>query len=149
MKYVSLLFLIFLLKLNLQAKDAKIWMKHEIRFESEKIYNNPIYDVKEFKVTFTSPSGQTLNVNGFWDGGKNWKIRFCPNETGVWKWVSYCSDKKNTGLHNKEGQFNCKLNNSNEDIYKRGAIYHPKGKDYLTYNDGKPFFSCFPSKSGH
>lgn len=140
MKKISLLLLIFLLQLNLQAKDAKIWMKHEIRFESEKIYNNPIYDVKEFKVTFTSQSGQTLNVNGFWDGGKNWKVRFCPNETGVWKWVSYCSDKKNTGLHNKEGEFNCKLNNSNEDIYKRGAIYHPKGKYYLTYNDGKPFF---------
>ena len=140
MKNVSLIVLIFLLKLNLQAKDAKIWMKYEIRFESEKIYNNPIYDVKDFKITFTSPSGQTLNVNGFWDGGKNWMVRFCPNETGTWKWVSYCSDKKNSGLHNKEGEFNCELNNINEDIYKRGAIYHPKGKYYLAYNDGKPFF---------
>jgi len=140
MKKIGLLFLIFLLNLNSQAKDAQIWMKYEIRFESEKIYNNPIYEVKEFKVTFTSPSGQTLNVNGFWDGDKNWKVRFCPNEIGTWKWVSYCSDKENTGLNNKEGQFNCKLNNSNEDIYRRGAITHPKGKYYLTYNDGKPFF---------
>ena len=96
MKEVSLIFLIFFLKFDLLAEDAKIWMKYEIRFESEKIYNNPIYAIKDFNVTFTSPSGQTLNVNGFLDGGKNWKVRFCPNETGTWKWNSFCSDAEIT-----------------------------------------------------
>jgi len=117
-----------------------IWTKHEIKLSSSKTYDNPIYRVRDFKATFTAPSGRTKVVCGFWDGGTDWKIRFLPDETGLWKWKSFCSDKENTGLHEQEGKFNCIKNTSPELIHQKGAIQHEPGKYYLSYNDGTPFF---------
>jgi hypothetical protein len=120
--------------------QTQIWSKHEIQFTSSKIYENPIYNVKEFKITFTAPSGREKKVRGFWDGDTNWRVRFLPDETGTWKWKTVCSDKENSGLHGQSGQFECIQNSSEELIFKKGAIQHEPGKYYLSYNDGTPFF---------
>ena len=121
-------------------KRVKIWDKFEHDFVSAKDYENPIYNVKSFEVVFISPTGNERKVYGFWDGGKSWKVRFIPNEIGTWTWNSVCSDRDNSGLYEKSGTFNCIENSSDLGIYKHGAIYHPKGKYYLTYNDGTPYF---------
>ena len=120
--------------------ETPIWTKYEIQLNSEKVYDNALYNVKEFKATFTAPSGRTKTVNGFWDGGKNWKIRFLPDEIGNWKWKTFCSDSENTGLNNQEGVFECVNNSANELLFQKGAIQHQPGKYYLSYNDGTPFF---------
>jgi hypothetical protein len=120
--------------------QTQIWSKHEIQFTSSIIYENPIYNVKEFKITFTAPSGREKKVLGFWDGDTNWRVRFLPDETGTWKWKTVCSDKENSGLHGQSGQFEVIQNSSEESIFKKGAIQHEPGKYYLSYNDGTPFF---------
>lgn len=120
--------------------QASIWVKLEIRFQSSKTYNNPIYDVKEFRITFTAPSGSGRIVRGFWDGGTDWKVRFLPDETGRWSWKTECSDKENSGLHNQSGTFECVENKSREPLFQRGAIRHEAGKYYLSHSDGTPFF---------
>jgi hypothetical protein len=140
MNIIAFLSFILLYTLNLNGQEARIWMKHEIQFQSDKTYNNPVYDVRYFRVTFTSPSEKKHIVNGFWDGGKNWKVRFCPDEEGTWKWKTECSDTINKGINNKEGVFECIANNPSEEIYRRGSIVHQKGKYYLSYSDGRPFF---------
>ncbi|MCF6332364.1 MAG: DUF4038 domain-containing protein [Draconibacterium sp.] len=119
---------------------TEIWGKYEISFSSSKTYDNPIYDVKDFKITFTAPSGRTKTVRGFWDGGTDWKVRFLPDETGEWDWRTDCSDKENPGLHNQTGKFICNPNISEDPIFQKGAIQHEPGKYYLSYNDGTPFF---------
>jgi hypothetical protein len=98
MKKLLLIVFICSFGLSLFAQNALLWKKHEIVFTSAKEYANPIYDVKDFKITFTAPSGKIYLVRGFWDGGKSWKVRFCPGEIGIWKWKSLCTDDKNTGL---------------------------------------------------
>ncbi len=133
-------FIIFLFFSCVTYAQTPIWKKHEIQLSSSKIYNNPVYDVKDFKITFTAPSGRTRIVRGFWDGGTDWKIRFLPDEIGTWEWETWCSDKKNRGLHEKRGQFECVKNPESELIFKKGAIGHEAGKYYLSYNDGTPFF---------
>ncbi|HBL74067.1 MAG TPA: hypothetical protein DD458_02460 [Prolixibacteraceae bacterium] len=137
-------FVIFLIAVVLNqnglAQDAKLWEKHEISFVSSKEYNNPVYDVKNFKITFCSPSGREKTVRGFWDGGKDWKVRFLPDETGTWTWSTDCSDKENSGLHARKGAFECNPGRSNELIFQKGAIHHQPGKYYFSYNDGTPFF---------
>ncbi len=115
-------------------------MKFEKEFISSKSYNNPLYDVKKFNIRFISPSGRIKQINGFWDGDKSWKVRFCPDEIGLWSFNTECSDKENTGLHHQEGNFNCLPNKSNYEIYKKGVIIRPKGEYYLSYSDGTPFF---------
>jgi hypothetical protein len=120
--------------------ENHIWAKFEILLSSAKTYNNPIYEVEELKTIFTSPSGRTKVIRGFWDGGTDWKIRFQPDEIGVWTWLTSCTDSVNNGLHGRTGEFLCIKNPSEDLIYKHGAIKHEAGKYYLSYNNGTPFF---------
>lgn len=140
MKRISTLYFLLFFCTTLFAQDASQWKKHEITFTSEKEYNNPIYDVKDFRIVFTAPSGKTKVVRGFWDGGKAWKVRFLPDETGSWTWKSQCADDKNAGLHNQQGSFVCKPNGKKDAIFQKGGLTHQAGKYYLSYADGTPFF---------
>ena len=140
-KFVIALLWMLISALNLFAADeVGIWMKFEKEFVSNVSYGNPVYDVRDFSVRFTSPSGRIKNINGFWDGGRSWKVRFCPDEIGVWTYVTTCSDKDNAGLDQQTGTFKCIPNKSSLEIYQRGVIIRPKGDYYLTYSDGSPFF---------
>lgn len=134
---ISTLFILLLVE---SFAQTPIWTKHELQFESSNSYDNPIYNVKEFKATFTAPSGRTKVVCGFWDGDRNWKVRFLPDEIGLWKWETKCSDNENSGLHNQVGEFKCIKNSGDDLIFRKGAIKHESGKYYLSYNDGTPFF---------
>jgi hypothetical protein len=122
------------------SAQTPVWTKHEIQLQSSKTYNNPIYDVRDFKAIFTAPSGRTRTVYGFWDGGTDWKIRFMPDEKGKWAWKTFCSDTENTGLHEQQGEFSCIENPGDEALFKNGAIRHEPGKYYLSYSDGTPYF---------
>jgi hypothetical protein len=137
---ISAFLLMFSFNILAVNNNVGIWMKFEKEFVSNKSYNNPLYDVTKFTISFVSPSGRTKQINGFWDGEKKWKVRFCPDEIGTWYFISYCSDKKNAGLHKQKGSFKCVANKSNLDIYKKGVITRPKGEYYLSYSDGTPFF---------
>lgn len=95
-----LFFSTFLICATPLLSQTPVWTKHEISFESNNTYDNPVYDVKDFKITFTAPSGRQKTVRGFRDGGTDWKVRFMPNKTGEWSRETICSDKDNSGLHN-------------------------------------------------
>ena len=131
--------------IEVQTKNAnytttEIWGKLELDFKSVKTYNNPIYEVNDFKAIFTAPSGRQKVVQGFWDGGTDWKVRFMPDEMGKWTWKTECSDKENTGLNFIEGSFKCVGNITNEPLFQKGTIQNEPGQYYLSYNDGTPFF---------
>jgi len=117
-----------------------VWMRYEQSFKSEKSYENPLYDVQAFRVRFTSPTGRVRTISGFWDGGRDWKVRFCPDEKGTWTFRTTCSDENNKGLHGIRGSFECVANDSRLAIYTKGSIVRPKGSYHLTYADGTPFF---------
>ena len=121
-------------------RSIEKWHKKELVFESEKGYDNPLYEVDFFGAEFISPSGETFLVRGFWDGGNSWKIRFMPNQTGRWKYKVICSDETNSALHGKEGTFRSVRNRDKHEIYRRGSLKHPEGTYYLSYDDGVPFF---------
>lgn len=116
------------------------WMKYEQIFQSDKTYENPLYNVQKFTVRFSSPSGRLKIISGFWDGGKTWRVRFAPDEVGTWTYTTECSDQTNVGLHNQKGTFACVEKASPHDIYSKGTIIHPKGTYYLSHADGTPFF---------
>ncbi len=114
--------------------------RYEHEFTSDKAYTNPLYDVNTFDITFTSPSGRSKTVRGFWDGGKKWKVRFMPDEIGKWSFLSTSSDKNNRGLNGVEGTFECVANLSDLDIYRKGPLIQPTGTYHLSHADGTPFF---------
>jgi len=144
MKIKIILFLInFLLvfpTLSAQNHDALKWHKYELIFNSSADYENPVQEVRSMEVTFTSPTGIAKTINAFWDGGRIWKTRFLPGETGTWYFATSCSDAKNTGLNGQKGSFICKQVKETKDIYIHGPVVNPQGTYHLTHYDGTPFF---------
>ncbi|HLW19705.1 MAG TPA: DUF4038 domain-containing protein [Cyclobacteriaceae bacterium] len=131
---LPLLFLIFSLDGKGQTEQ---WNKLELSFVSEKTYENPLYDLNEFYAVFTSPTGRTNKINGFWDGEQTFRIRFSPDELGTWTFHTSSSDK---GLDQQTGNFECVPSSNSLLIYQKGAIQRSKGDYHLSYSDGTPFF---------
>jgi len=123
-----------------RVAEVPIWQQFEVALESDTDYKNPLYDVPEFFAHFIAPSGRRLKINGFWDGGRNWNIRFMPDEEGRWSYVTTCSDTVNRGLHRASGSFECTPADGSHDIYTRGRITRQEGNYYLNHEDGTPFF---------
>ncbi len=78
------------------------WSVHEIELVAAGKYQNPYAEV-EVTARFTGPSGATTTVRGFWDGGRDFKVRFCPTAKGEWKY-SIQSSPADDGLA-KSGSF--------------------------------------------
>ena len=79
------------------------WARFEQAFKSTLIYSNALQDAS-LKVQFTSPLGDTSEVDGFWDGGRTWRVRFAPDQPGRWTFKTTCSDGANDGLRNQTGE---------------------------------------------
>lgn len=98
-------------------------------------YNFPL------QVTFThADSGTRIILDGYWDGGRSWKVRFAPTLSGTWSWRSSSS---NSGLNNKSGSISvtpptAAERNSNANL--RGHLNISSDQRRLEYADGTPFF---------
>ncbi|MDZ7721351.1 MAG: DUF4038 domain-containing protein [candidate division KSB1 bacterium] len=78
---------------------------------------------------FTGPS-QTIEIDGFWDGGNIWKVRMAPTEVGVWSYTITGDDPN----FNVSGAFTC------VDSDKKGFIIKNPANPYtFSYSDGTPF----------
>ncbi len=140
MKRITICFVLLFAVCLFASQDVAQWDMFETSFTSSKSYGNPIYELEEFSVEFTSASKRARIILGFWDGGTTWKVRFCPDELGTWTYKTACSDMENSGLHEQSGQFECIPNDSGLDIYKHGSIQRVKGEYHLSHADGTPFF---------
>lgn len=118
---------------------TETWRAAEINFESATTYTNPLY-AAQLSVTFTSPTGKVFVVPGFWDGGRIWRVRFAPPQTGVWQYVSSCSNSADAGLHGQRGTLGANPYQGPLEIYQRGFLKTATGARYFMYADGTPFF---------
>lgn len=75
----------------------------EQEFISPKTYVNPYTEVW-LKITFESPTGRESVIDGFWNGGKSWKIRIMPTETGPWRFFTTSNVPEFDGII---GEFLC------------------------------------------
>lgn len=115
------------------------WDKFEASFKSKKNYEKPLQDCT-LAVVFTSPTGQSRTVFGFWDGAKIWKARFSPNEVGRWIYTTVCSDKSNPGLDNQNGSFVCTAASGKNRFSQHGPVSVSNDGFFLMHEDGTPFF---------
>ena len=67
------------------------WARFEASVKNTKNYRNPYGDVT-LNVTYESRDGSRIKFWGFYDGDQTWKIRFMPEEIGVWKYNAVFSD---------------------------------------------------------
>jgi hypothetical protein len=78
------------------------WDRFETTVSNSKNYNDP-YTGVSLDVTYTKPDGNTIKFWGFYDGGNSWKIRYMPDQQGVWKYEAKFSD----GTQGVSGSFVC------------------------------------------
>jgi hypothetical protein len=80
---------------------AKQFGTHEIVLRGNGAAANPFDTVAT--VRFTSPSGRSVRVHAFYDGGDTWRARLYVDEVGVWRWRS--ASRHDAGLHGQSGAF--------------------------------------------
>ncbi|HPP09272.1 MAG TPA: DUF4038 domain-containing protein [bacterium] len=109
----------------------------EFSFRAKEKIKDPFNDI-EFSAKFTSPSGKTRIVPGFWDSGNVWRIRYSSDEAGIHTFET-SSVPSIKGLSGEKGE--CKIiKNKNEKnpLYKYGGLTVSNSK--ITYANGKDFF---------
>jgi hypothetical protein len=93
------------------------------------------------QVTFTNSNNKTqITMDGYWDGGNSWKVRFAPPKSGTWNWKSSSSD---SGLNNKTGTINVTSpapSDKNNNPNLCGHLEISSDSRRLEYADGTPFF---------
>ena len=82
------------------------WARFDQVFISKFEYTNALQEAN-LTAVFTSPLGDRRIVSGFWDGGRIWRVRFCPDIPGQWTFTTFCSDSQNLGLDGHTGKFLC------------------------------------------
>ncbi len=121
------------------AESVQRWGRFENSFISTIEYQNPVQQVK-LKVEFTSPDEKKRTILGFWDGAKQWRVRFSPDQIGSWTYKTSCSDEQNSGLNNQTGKFECIAYKGNLELFKHGELRISDNHRYIVHNDGAPFF---------
>jgi hypothetical protein len=118
--------------------NAQPWREREITLTAQRDYPNPYTDV-ELWAEFIHDTGMTLRRPAFWDGERNWKIRFAsPLATGHWTWRSF-SAPEDPGLAGQSGKVICATAPSTQHrFYRHGFWRMSPGRRSLVYADGTP-----------
>jgi hypothetical protein len=112
----------------------QLWHPTVLSFTSSGTYTNP-YMQASMTAVFTGPSGQTVTVPAYYEGGSNWRVRFSPTALGAWTWVTKSSD---AGLNGKRGSLDC-VANTNAALHGPLQV-DPSDPNHLRYEDGTPYF---------
>jgi len=113
-----------------------LYDKFEARLNIEAKFVNPFDpDDIDIMATFTAPSGKKWNIPGFYHMalGTMWKVRFSPDETGLWKYAVHVRDK-NGETTSEEKSFKVLPSK-----YK-GPVKLAANNRYLEYKNGSPYF---------
>jgi hypothetical protein len=106
------------------------WEMHEFTLKGKAHVANPFRDAA-LVGEFISPSGKTNILDGFYDGGDVWRLRFAPSEEGHWTYL---------------------LRGEGVEILQRGMLHcaaprghgfiriHPENPYAFARADGTPFF---------
>src|SRR3569833_967611 len=118
---------------------VKKWGRFEQNFKSSVNYEKPNQQCT-LHATIVFPSGATNVVDGFWDGGKTWRVRFSPDQLGYWTYHTSCSDQTNRGLDNQSGKFLCTSPIGQSRFAQHGPSRVAKDHHHFEHADGSPFF---------
>lgn len=116
------------------------WAPYELVFESDRDRGDPYLDV-DLRIDWTGPSGQSLSVPAFWDGGRTWRARFRPEAEGEWRWLSVSSDESDHGLHGHSGAISSRPDPTNPNpLLRHGRVRISEDRRSFAHADGLPFF---------
>jgi hypothetical protein len=107
------------------------WERFEksLSFHTDK---NPFTDVELTATFIHEGSGETVKVDGFYDGDDTYRLRFMPTKKGKWTFTTRSSEKE---MNMQEGSLLCTdavtkgmVQASGQSfVYPDGTLYHPVG----------------------
>ncbi|MBK9391323.1 MAG: DUF5060 domain-containing protein [Bacteroidetes bacterium] len=124
---------------GVNSAQVKKYEKFELILDLKNVrFDNP-FDPADIDLyaLFSSPLGQTLRINGFYDGYKGvnkWKIRFSPRETGDYKYQVFVKDGSESGESESAG------------FTATGSEHHgwikpsEKNPHYFSHDDGTTYY---------
>nr|WP_320120675.1 DUF5060 domain-containing protein [uncultured Marinifilum sp.] len=111
----------------------KKWEVIDIAFKANPNNKNPF--VVNFIAEFTDPNGKLVKVPGFYNGDKNWVIRFSASEAGNW---SYRTSSEIKNLNGKKGKLI--VSNETSRNHKGGVVLNPEKPKHFFYENGDHYF---------
>ena len=115
--------------ISLAQQKVQQWNRFEVVIKH--IYNGNAFTNVKLTAKFTGKD-TTYVVNGFYDGDNTFKIRFMPEKTGTWNYITSSNVKQ---LNNQKGSFECiPASGDNHGIVRVSNIYNFK------YADGKQYY---------
>lgn len=119
---------------------VKKYEKFEVIPELKNVEIENPYDPADIDVyaLFTSPAGENIKINGFFDdykGTGTWKIRFSPRETGEYKFRVFVKDGSETGESPMSAFTSIE---SEHHGWIKPSVKNPH---YFTHDDGTSFYA--------
>ncbi len=125
---------------SVRAADSTtvgLYEKFELHVDLEATYANPFDpDQIDLRAQFTSPSGKTQTIWGFYNPSSwssLWMVRFAPTEIGQWKYVVNATDQEGTS-QSRAGMFTAIESDHH------GFVTIAPNQRYLQHADGTPFY---------
>jgi Protein of unknown function (DUF4038)/Domain of unknown function (DUF5060) len=142
---VFLMLMLFVFSANAQQRFAFESLKTSIKttvnqpvdvvFKLKKSISENPFDIS-FGMIANNKSGNSVNIQGFYDGNNEYVFRFSANQIGVWEYTTFSSISQLTGLR---GTINV-VENTKSEIHG-GIKIDEKNPQKFIYEDGKPYFA--------
>jgi hypothetical protein len=115
------------------AASAQQKVEQWDRFEASFKYSSNGNSFTEVRLSAVFQGSDTAySITGFYDGDNTFKIRFMPQNTGTWNYITRSNVSE---LNNKKGSFECiKATGNNHGIVRVNGTYNFK------YADGKQYY---------
>ncbi len=114
-----------------------LWEPFELSFTA---HDDHPWDTFPLTVVFTSANTR-VQVDGYWAGGREWRVRFAPQEIGRYEWTS-TSTANDPGLSGQSGSFDVISPTASQIAANpnlKGQLRVSSDGRYLVYHDGSPF----------
>jgi len=121
---------------NANTNTVGLYEKFELHLELDADYDNPYNpDEVDLSMELVSPGGKLWRVNGFFDAtGYGWKIRFSPDEVGLWSYRVNVTDRSGLSA-GADGSFEAVESGRHGWI-----VLSEENPRYLEYKDGSSFY---------
>jgi hypothetical protein len=124
---------------GLNTATVKKYEKFEVSLNLKNVKIENPYDPADIDIyaLFTSPAGENIRINGFFDdynGADKWKIRFSPRETGEYKFRIFVRDGTETG---ESAIASFTVIESDHHGWIKPSVKNPH---YFTHDDGTTFY---------
>lgn len=121
---------------------ARQWQVTELAFTATATHPDPFdFASARFSAEFQGPAGRKLEIPGFWDGDRAWKVRFTPTAPGVWTYGTKFIGGQDPGLQGRQGALDVAAASGERPLRRHGGFLKVSpNRRYLTYTDGTPFF---------